>query len=100
MIQQIRNAVSKGGDTSNADSASVMYENNDRNATTMYRNYFVDNCMDHAVSYTLIDLFKGYGGKNPFRSIVNPCLFRYAASKTEESIAKVNSRDYKDGSKD
>ncbi|MFN7099449.1 MAG: SusD/RagB family nutrient-binding outer membrane lipoprotein, partial [Flavobacterium sp.] len=71
-------AIADGVMTSNADNVGLTYQKDDVNPSAFYRDFYLSNRTDFAISNTLVDLLKGNLGTFG----VDPRLQKYAAPIT------------------
>lgn len=81
--QHITEAIAGGVMTSNADTVGLTYQKDDILPSPFYRDFYLDNRTDFAISNTFVDLLKGNLGNFG----VDPRLQKYAAPKTATKAA-------------
>ncbi|MWB94429.1 SusD/RagB family nutrient-binding outer membrane lipoprotein [Flavobacterium sp. GA093] len=79
----ITDAIASGVMTSNADNVGVKYQNDLINPSPFYRDFYISNRTDFAISNTLVDLLKGNTGVFG----LDPRLQKYAAPITATKTA-------------
>ena len=79
----ITEAIASGVMTSNADNVGVKYQKDNINPSPFYRDFYISNRTDFAISNTFVDLLKGNLGTFG----LDPRLQKYAAPKTASKTA-------------
>lgn len=79
----ITEAIAEGVMTSNADNVGLAYQKDDINPSPFYRDFYLSNRTDFAISNTFVDLLKGKLGAFG----VDPRLQKYAAPITASKTA-------------
>ncbi len=79
----ITEAIAGGVMTSNADNVGLKYQKDNVLPSPFYRDFYISNRTDFAISNTLVDLLKGQLGNFG----VDPRLQKYAAPKTASKTA-------------
>lgn len=76
-------AIAAGVMTSNADNVGLTYQKDDINPSAFYRDFYLSNRTDFAISNTMVDLLKGNLGTFG----IDPRLQKYAAPITASKTA-------------